>query len=71
MAEVGDRRMVVALVTLPYIMVLMVTCSNIFKLRIRENQFKARENQNLLVYRSNRLLWKNSLPVVPIDIEEK
>ena len=63
--------MVVALVTLPYIMVLMVTRSNIFKLRTRENQFKARENQNLLVYRSNWLLWKKSLPVVPIDIEEK
>ena len=51
-------------------MELMVTCISIFKLRIRENQFKARENQNLLVYGSNWLLWKNSLPVVPIDIAE-
>ena len=49
---------------------LMVTCSSIFKLRIGENQFKVRENQNPLVYRSNWLIWKNSLPVVPIDIAE-
>ena len=49
---------------------LIVTCSSIFKLRITENQFTARENQNLLVYRSNWLLWKNSLAVVPIDIAE-
>ena len=48
----------------------MVTCSSIFKLRIRENQFKASENQNLLAYRSNWLLWKKSLPVVPIDIAD-
>ena len=51
-------------------MELVVTCSNIFNLRIREKKFKARENQNLLVCRSNSLLWKNSLPVVPIDIAE-
>ena len=44
--------------------------SSIFKLRIRENQFKTKKNQNLLVCRSNYLLWKNSLPVVPIDIAE-
>ena len=50
---------------------LMVTCSSIFKFKIRENQFKARENQKVLVYRSNSLLWKNSLPVVPIDVAEK
>ena len=49
---------------------LMVTCNSIFKLRIRENQFNARENQNVLVPRSNWLLWKNSLAVVPIDIAE-
>ena len=51
-------------------MKLMVTCSSIFKLRIRENKFKARENQNLLVYRSNWQFWRNSLQVVPLDIEE-
>ena len=49
---------------------LMLTFSSIFKFRIKENQIKARENENLLVYRSNWLLWKNSLPVVPIDIAE-
>ena len=51
-------------------MELMITCSSIFKLRIRENKFKTRENQNLSVYSSNWQLWKNSLPVVPIDIAE-
>ena len=51
-------------------MELMVTCSSIFKLRIRENKFKAKENQNLLVYRSNWQFWKNGLPVVPLDIAE-
>ena len=48
----------------------MVTCSSIFKLRFRENKFKARENQNHSVFRSNWKFWKNSLPVVPIDIAE-
>ena len=48
----------------------MVTCSSIFNLRIRENKFKARENQKLLLYKSNWLSWKNSLPVVPTDIAE-
>ena len=49
---------------------LMVTCISIFKLRIRENRFAAVENQKLLVYGSNWQLWKNSLPVVPIDTVE-
>ena len=49
---------------------LMVTCNSIFKLRIRQNLFKARKDQNFLLYGSNWLLWKNSLPVVPIDIAE-
>ena len=48
----------------------MITCSSILNLRIRENQFEARENQTFLLYRSNWLLWKKSLPVVPIDIAE-
>ena len=50
------------------IMKLMV--SSIFKLRIRENKFTARENQIHLVYKSNWQFWKNSLPVVPIDTQE-
>ena len=37
---------------------------------IRGNLLKARENQNLVVYRTNWLLWKNSLSVVPIGIVE-
>ena len=51
-------------------MELMVTCSSISELRIRENKFKAMENQNLSVYRNNWQFCKNSLPVVPIDIAE-
>ena len=51
-------------------MELMVTCSSIFKLRIRENKFKAREYENLLIYISNWQFLKNSLPVVPIDMAE-
>ena len=51
-------------------MELMVTCSRIFELRLRENKFKTRENQNLLVYRSNGQFLENSLPVVLIDIAE-
>ena len=50
---------------------LMVSCSSIFKLRVIGNQFKARENKNRLVYRSNCLnAMEKSLPVVPIDIAE-
>ena len=37
---------------------------------IRGNLLKARENQNLVVYRTNWLLWKHSLSVVPIGIVE-
>ena len=46
---------------------LTVTRSAIFQLRLRENKFKARENQTFLLYKSNWLLWRNSLPAVPID----
>ena len=53
---------------MPCIMKLMV--SSIFKLGIRENKFKASENQNHLVDKSNWQFWKNSLTVVPIDIQE-